>query len=601
MALGLIGRTLRRLKRPAASDLPVPPEMDEARALSMLLDSDRLRDQGKLDDALRLVEDVAKTIHHSAATLTRLGVLYYLSGRFHDAKSSFDAALKLDNEDGLALRYLAATLASQGDYKLAIATAERSIAIGAPNAQTHNFLGAIHMRQGTFEEAGTHFHRALEIDPTDLAPLENLEVLRARFGGARIGNEEHRHTEEIRARLIAELSGKLDAGVISAQEGDQLATLTNNRRETFALAMKIAGLFQDAPDLTASFATTLAVVRQNAGQLSEALALRERAFLLAPDGKEVQNGLGWILIAEGGKRWHEGWRLFSDSARALNPRNYPTEVPDWRGEDLRGQKLFVYAEQGVGDAILALRLVSILGQRGVSVVLWVPTAFAGLAKSIPGYAEFHTSEQRPDARVLGCTYACSLFGIIAALNLSAADVRTSPLLAVPAETKSLWKARLAGLPGRRVALTSVGNPGRIDDWLRTVPVEFLRPLAGIMDVSWVNLSVDQRDATQAVIEEFKMFDAAREITDFVDTAAVLDAVDAVVAIDCAAAHVAGSLGKPLFVFKPTVVDWRWQVGDDPAPWWPTSRLYAADAPGQWTNASERLAKDLAEHLQTLPS
>jgi hypothetical protein len=171
---------------------------------------------------------------------------------------------------------------------------------------------------------------------------------------------------------------------------------------------------------------------------------------------------------------------------------------------------------------------------------------------------------------------------------------------VPAERKSFWQARLAALPGRKVALTTVGNPGRIDDWLRTVPIEFLGPLRGIQDVSWINLSVDKRDATDAVISAFEMFDAAAEFTDFVDTAAVLDTVDAVVAIDCAAAHVAGSLGKPLFIFKPTVLDWRWQIGDDQSPWWPSSRLYAADAPGQWTNAGERLAKDLNDYLQSLP-
>jgi tetratricopeptide (TPR) repeat protein len=562
----------------------------------MVEQSDRAREAGNLVEALDLLEQVAKTPHESKSTLLRLGIVYYLLGRFHDARSALEAALKLDADNAEALRYLAATLSGMGEFRHAITAAERAIALGPADAQTHNLLGVVHMQQGTFEEAAAHFHRALEIDPSDAMPLENLEVLRARFGGANIGVERLENTEAIRLRLIASLTAKLDDGSINSKEADQLASLTNNRRETFAIAHRIAQRFQDDAALTSSFATTLAVVRQNAGELAQALALRERAYALAPNHVETGNGLGWLLIAEGGARFGEGWKLFSETARVLNPRNFPDEVPNWRGEDLHGRKLFVFAEQGLGDALLALRFIPLLRARGIAVTLWVPSAIAGLACSISGHAEFYTSDARPDARALGCSHACGLLELVAAMNLSREDIKAAPRLSVPGERATLWADRIGLLPGKKVALTSVGNANRIDDWLRTVPVDALAPLAAMRGVSWVNVSVDDRDERRLAVDRLRMFDAALEFTDFVDTAAVLAAVDAVVAIDCAAAHVAGSLGKPLFLFKPTVIDWRWRIGSDETPWWPGTRVFEAQAPGRWDDAAQRLALELDQFL-----
>jgi hypothetical protein len=306
-----------------------------------------------------------------------------------------------------------------------------------------------------------------------------------------------------------------------------------------------------------------------------------------------------MLASEGGARWAEGWRLKEEAARKMNPPAYVSEVPEWDGRALGQLRLFVYQEQGFGDAALALRFIPLLAARGIRVVLWVKSAFADVARSISGYEELLASETRPDPRQHGCSYAAPLVGLIRPLRLDPAAIRHPPILRAPEELTEAWRQRLHALPpGKRVGLAAVGNQNRADDWLRTVPAEVLAPLAQLPGVSWVNLSVDRRAETDALIGLFKMQDLTPQIRNYGDTAALASALDAVVAIDCSAAHIAASIGKPVWVLAPTFRDWRWQVGSDLRPWWPTVTLLRAEGPGIWTRAIAQLKQELEQFLRT---
>jgi len=338
---------------------------------------------------------------------------------------------------------------------------------------------------------------------------------------------------------------------------------------------------------------SMAVVFERAGDVERGLRLRETAYRLDSSLPETRLGLGQALVVAGGERWAEGWRLIDASVRRMNPPAYATEVPEWDGRDIGQQRLFVYQEQGFGDTVLALRFVPLLAQRGVRVVLWVKSALGELARSITGYELCLASETRPDPRAHGCTCAAPLLGLITLLRLDRAALKTPPLLHAPAARVLEWRNRLASLPGRRVGLAATGNENRADDWLRTIPTEALAPLSSLHGISWINLAVDRRAETESAVALLGMTDPTARLLDYAETAALIETLDVVVAIDCSVAHIAGSLGKSLWVLAPSFPDWRWQVDGDTRPWWPTATVLRADGPGIWTKAIARLVEELA--------
>ena len=342
----------------------------------------------------------------------------------------------------------------------------------------------------------------------------------------------------------------------------------------------------------------IASVLEQAGAYERAIPLRELAYRMNPSSPETQLNLGNIFVCEGGANWARGWQLKEEAARKMNPLAYVNEVPEWDGRDLGKLRLFVYQEQGFGDAVLALRFIPLLAARGIRVVLWVKSAFAEVARSISGYEELLASETRPDPRQHGCSYAAALVGLVRPLGLPPSAIRDSPVLRAPDELAEAWRHRLSALPGKRIGLAAVGNENRADDWLRTIPAEALSPLAELQGVSWVNLSVDRRAETDALIDLFKMHDARPQIRNYGDTAALVSALDAVVAIDCSVAHIAACMGRPVWVLAPTFRDWRWQVADDLRPWWPTVTLLRSEGPGVWTRAVAQLTRELKEFLES---
>jgi hypothetical protein len=263
----------------------------------------------------------------------------------------------------------------------------------------------------------------------------------------------------------------------------------------------------------------------------------------------------------------------------------------------------VYAEQGIGDTILALRLVPILGRRGVRFDLWVPPPLAGLAASVKGYENLIRTARRPDARNLGCDHASTLFGLIAALGVGHEELKHNPTRLVAGKDRlPVVRSRLRALPGKRFGLAYGGNPDRLDAWFRDLPPSALTPLAALEGISWVNLSIDRRPDKDEVIAMFRMEDPMKDVGDFEDTAAAVSELDAIVAIDSSVAHLSASLGKPVWVLVPPLLDWHWQMGGDTRPWWPNATLMrGGPSPGQWNAVVERLAAELGRELASKPA
>ena len=597
MALGWLARVLGKREGPGST--PPAPTPRTTAPLAELRSIDQLIDASNFVEARSRLEALSRAHGADPEVLARLGRLHYQQGDPGGAEKILRAAVSADPSHALALSFLAASRMQLGDAQGAIAAGNVAARINVRDAQLQNLLGGAHVSLGQFEAAAEHFHRALELDPKDPTPLMNLQALEQRLADSRRFVAKRPLTESIRQNTLNRLMDEFRRRSLDAHGLEVLLSLTAANRSGFATALEVSNAYRSAQGLSLNAVMWMASVLEQSGAYERAIPLRELAYRMNPSLPETQLNLGNMLAGEGGARWTEGWQLKEEAARKMNPPAYVSEVPEWDGRDLGQLRLFVYQEQGFGDAVLALRFVPLLAARGIRVVLWVKTALADVARSVSGYEELLASETRPDPRQHGCSYAAPLVGLVIPLRLDPAAIKSPPVLRAPDELAEAWHQRLSALaPGKRIGLAAIGNENRADDWLRSIPAQALTPLAELRGVSWVNLSVDRRAETVALIGLLKMHDPTAEIRNYGDTAALAAALDAVVAIDCSAAHIAACVGKPVWVLAPTFRDWRWQVADDLRPWWPTVTLLRSEGPGIWARAIAQLKQELEQFVRT---
>ncbi|MEP7030698.1 MAG: tetratricopeptide repeat-containing glycosyltransferase family protein [Pseudolabrys sp.] len=343
-----------------------------------------------------------------------------------------------------------------------------------------------------------------------------------------------------------------------------------------------------APDYTQAL-----VNRGNAlqclGRNSEALASFERAITLDPQLADAHWNKGLLLLSLGDfdNGWHGyEWRL----KRAATPaRDF--QQPQWRGENIQGKTILLHAEQGFGDSIQFLRYVPMVAMRGAKIVLELPDALIPLLGPVNGVAAVVNRDQaRPWVDL-----HCSLLSLPLAFGTTLATIPERPdFLRVPDDRASKWRARLPRNCARRIGLVWSGKPTHNNDHNRSIALSRLAPLRALSGVTFVSLQREFNEADRAELAQWPgLVRLEDELSDFADTAAVIAELDLVIAVDTAVAHLAASLGKPVWILLPQVLDWRWMLDREDSPWYRSARLFRQTTLGNWDSVIARVALELA--------
>jgi hypothetical protein len=269
--------------------------------------------------------------------------------------------------------------------------------------------------------------------------------------------------------------------------------------------------------------------------------------------------------------------------------------PQWRGEeDLRGRTILVHAEQGLGDTIQFARYVPLLAQAGATVILEAPPALCSLLARLPGVAGI----MRRGEPLPGFDLHCPLLSLPLAFGTDAGSIPSAvPYLSAAPEQIARWRERLPVSTTRRtIGLAWSGSAANPNDRRRSIPLADLAPLiAAAAGSRLVSLQKDMRSADAATLTTWPaIVPLGERLRDFDDTAALISCLDLVVTVDTAVAHVAGALGKPVFIMLPFAPDWRWLAEGDDTPWYPTARLFRQTQRGQWGDVVQRVAAALME-------
>ena len=278
--------------------------------------------------------------------------------------------------------------------------------------------------------------------------------------------------------------------------------------------------------------------------------------------------------------------------REIDTRTY--SQPLWDGSPLNGRSILVYCEQGLGDALMFSRYIPLLAELGGRVVLEVQQPLVSLMASLPGVAQI--IEKTSSLPVTDC-----YIRLLSLPHLLQTTVETlpgqAPYLTAPAHAVAAWQRRIEETGnGYRIGLVWAGKQLPYPN--RSCPPTFLTPLLSLSGTKVFSLQIGDSERFQ-LPETFteKIIDLTADIGEFADTAALIANLDLVITIDTAVAHLAGALGKPVWLMLPFVSDWRWMDKRSDSPWYPTMRLFRQHAEGDWHSVVTAIVRELQNQLR----
>ena len=517
--------------------------------------------------ALALKPDYAEAWHNRGNALVALE-------RLGEALKSYEQAIVLRPDYASALINRAQVLQKLARPREAVASFDLALALAPGTADAFNMRGNAHYALKSYAAALADYERAARLRP-DAAPLHN------NCGNAL--RELGRH-EEALAAFERALALAPDYAEAHSNRGNALIEM--NRVEEALQA------YQRALALKPDFADAL-INRGNAlrylDRIAEALESFDAALALAPELAEAHWNKALTCLETGdfarGFAGYE-WRWKRDSE--LKPRGFVQ--PQWRGEDVRGKTILLHAEQGFGDTIQFLRYLPMVAAKGAKIVLEIPDDLRPLIGPTAGLAAVIRRGETPPPFDVHCPLMSLPLAFGTTLDTIPAAV---PYLRAPAERIDKWRALLSGAARPRVGLVWSGKPTHKNDRNRSIPLAAFAPLLRTPGIAFVSLQKDYRDADREALEASPLARLDHALGDFADTAAAIANLDLVIAVDTAVAHLAGSLGRPLWLLLPAIGDWRWLIGRADSPWYPSARLFRQPRIGDWQSVIAEVARDLA--------
>jgi hypothetical protein len=321
----------------------------------------------------------------------------------------------------------------------------------------------------------------------------------------------------------------------------------------------------------------------------EAIEAYTRALQLRPDYARARfnRAMSELVLGDLDRGWRDHEARWTGSEMHRGPRALPGR--EWTGlEDIAGKTLLAYAEQGIGDTIQLARYARLAARRGARVIIEAHAPLVPLLRGVEGVDQaMALGDPLP-----GFDLHCALMSLPRAFGTTLETIPADvPYVHAPESAVAAWRERLRDGHARHIGLAWSGSRTLRNDANRSIALARLASLMG-PDRTFVAVQTDIRDSDVAALESLGIRTFAGELRDFADTAALVSALDLVISVDTAAAHLAGALGKPVWVLLPFSPDWRWLLGREDSPWYPTARLFRQPRIGDWETVIARVAEAL---------
>jgi len=521
------------------------------------------------DRAIRILPDVAE-LHALRGNVLRK------SGRFEESVAAFDRAIALNPDDAECHCNRAVALKELRRYDLAVAGYDAALQLNPSSVPALANRGVALLAMGRYEAALSSLERAREIAPK--IPYIHVQTGIALHGLGRFGAA----TESYRTALAlhpdnADAHHNLGISLLQLKQHESAL-------ESFERAIALDGQLADAY-------VNRGLALAETGKHTDALASYQQAIAIKPALRIAHRNLGHLYLQLGDfdKGWEKlEWRLIGNDNR-LNRRLFAQ--PAWLGqESIAGKTILLHCEQGLGDTLQFCRYARHVSDLGAKVILEVQRPLLRLLAGLDGISAV-IAQGSP---LPPFDFHCPLMSLPLALKqtVGSAPVTCTTIRADAAQTGA-WQTRLGPAARPRIGIVWRGNPQHKNDHNRSIPLPaFTHLLDGAFE--FICLQKDRTEAEQEIIASYpgiRQFDG--HLQDFSDTAGLCSLLDLIITVDTSVAHLAGAMGKPVWILLPFNPDWRWMLERADTPWYPSARLYRSDRRLGWQTLIQDVRKDLS--------
>ena len=569
---------------------------------------------GRLDEALESCKKAHTLDPEQPDTLAIQGAILGALGRYREAQASCDEALRLDPQHAEALLGQARSRQQLGCLEDALAAYDRLLGLAPALAGAHHGRGKILVQLRRTAEAVDPYQQAAILEPDNAAfRLDLGDALRELgcpngalqcFDAAlRLspGNPEIHHSRGLALQVLKRFDEALASfDTVLAALPDHVEAMLNRGN-----ALQDMGRIDDALhcyDTVIARHGDAAPICNNRGnalkavrRYDEALACYSRAIALKPDYAVAHWNRALLDLQYG--RFAQGWRGYEwrwkNEHLTVYRQKRDFAQPLWCGDDgLQGKTILLFAEQGLGDTLQFCRYVPLVAARGARVILEVQAPLVGLMRTLEGaFQVIARGDPLPPFDV-----QCPLMTLPLAFGTGLDSIPAiTPSVAPDASLLPAWQALLGPRVRPRIGLVWSGNPTHANDHNRSMPFAQLATLFAL-DCQFVSLQKEHREDEQAALDASGVLRTDVYLNDFSDTAALCEQMDLVISVDTSVAHLAGALGRPLWVLLPHVADWRWLTERSDSPWYPGARLFRQSKAGGW----DSVIAEVQAALQALP-
>ncbi len=494
---------------------------------------------------------------------------HLLAGRFAEAELAARSILQADARQPQANFLLGLALLQRGKTEEAIRFLGAAASLRPEDAHFHYNLGLALQRAGRGGEAAASYEKAVGIDPGFFEALDNLGVVLQEKGDFDRAVAVHRKA----IGLKPENPGAwCNLGLALQEAGDLDGAL-----DAFVRALSIHPAYPEALN-------NLGFALFEKGRVEEAVPCYLEALATRVDYPKAKFNLSLALLFMG--NYEQGFEHYESRFTGAVELSgcgemFRSGIAPWRGEDLEGKRILVWTEQGLGDAIMMLRYLPLM--KGEIHVACGPE-LERLVREIPGVKT--GAEGSFD-------FHCPIMSLPRVFRTTIESIPI-PALQVPEPMRRAWESRLSGFSGPKVGLVWAGGKKLRRDHQRSMPFENLKPLLEVEGVNFFSLQKNGRFSDSRVV------DLMGDCDDLLDTAAFISSLDIVISVDTAVAHLAGTIGKPVWLMNRFESEWRWMRERDDSPWYPSMRIFTQKRPRDWDELVSRMRSELSTIFHTGP-
>ncbi len=534
--------------------------------------------QQKYNDAIDYYKKTISLNPNMFEVWYNLGNAYIDQGNMKDAISCYKKALHINPSYADAYYNLATTYRETGEFAKAADCFKQAIQLKPDFAQGHCNLGDMLMLTGNTESAITHFKSAIRLKPDFLQAYNNLGNALKNIG--KIDQAIENYNQVIRLKPdLAEGYYNLGSAYRFTENLDMAEIFLKK-----ALQLK--------PNYAEAY-NNLGLTYKSQGNLNRAINCLTLAVKNKPDLADAHWNLSATLLLNGNftSGWKEfEWRLVQQKWKSIYPYRYHS--PRWDGSNALDKTIFVHDEQGLGDTIQFVRYMPLVKQKCKTVILETRKSLTDLLTDFPGIDEIveRSSDGNPRCKYDLYTPLLSLPWLFKTTQHTIPS--HIPYLQAPLKKIDKFKPYFS-TKTFNVGIVWAGRPLHLNDHNRSCTLKHFEGIAQIHGVNLYGLQKGNASRDdQHIQHDILVSNIGNEFDGFSDTAGAIEHLDLVISVDTSVAHLAGAMGKPVWVLLPYIPDWRWMMKRKDSPWYPTMRLFRQENPGDWKGVFRCVAQEL---------